>query len=389
MDSDNYSIAGIWSSGYHNGVDGNPHHYLLLKGYKSIIITNEYYNLQGKLENRLYSYKEITQHSKSKNLIKKIYNKVKQPIYWKSYNAWCQNILRKNNIELVHAHFGYTAVRILPTIKKTKLPMVVTFYGVDGSQLVKERKWIRAYQEMFQYANKCIVLCQEVKERLITIGCPEEKILIWQIPIELNHYPYASRQFSGMTRFVIGARFVEKKGYDYLLKAFSKLIEAKVNTRLIIVGYGDSGYIKKQIEQLNLNEHVTLIDTSGSTGFPEFFNQILKQNDVFVLPSIAALDGDDEGGPSLTLVAAQAAGLPVICTHFPGSEITVFEGENGIYCESKNVDSLYEKMLLMSKNPEWWNRMGKSGSEYVHKLFLKEKQFPILEDLYKSILAHK
>ena len=151
---------------------------------------------------------------------------------------------------------------------------------------------------------------------------------------------------------------------------------------LTIIGYGDNKeLIEQQLLAEGIGDKTELIDTSLKPGFTTFFNEKLQESDIFVLPSISSKTGDDEGGPSLTLVAAQAAGLPVICTEFPGAEVTVIDNETGLFCLPENVDSLYEKMAEMMDNQKWWNEMGEKGSNLVHDIFQKEKQMPILENI--------
>ncbi len=382
------NIVGIWSN-YNSGADGNPHLYLLNKKWNSYNLVAEYLDNGMPIEKNSFHFskKNIKDNLYQTSLFKKIYNKLTRQFFWRKFNKWCEKFIIKNEISIIHAHFGYTAVRILPIIKKLKLPLVVTFYGVDGSQMLLEQKWVNDYQKMFKYTSKVIVLCEEVKNRLIKIGCPENKIIIWQIPIKLSTYQYHPRIIKETTNFIIGARFVEKKGHIYLLQAFKKLVLENHKVKMCIVGYGnEKNQIEQEIKKNNLTQYVTLIDTALKPGFPILFNNLLQENDVFVLPSIDSKNGDDEGGPSLTLVAAQAAGLPVICTKFPGAEITVFENKNGLYCLPRDVDSLYEKMVYLIDNKEKWNTLGKAGSDFVHDLFRDEKQMPIIENTLQSLL---
>lgn len=382
----NKNIAGIWSN-YYPGSDGNPHDYLNNNGWNSLLITAEYLDEGNPIKDDVYCLNKVSVEKKlkSNSILNRVIGKVKQINYWSKYNAFCEKVLLENKVDLIHAHFGYTAVRILPVVKKLKIPMVVTFYGVDGSQMLKESKWVKGYKEMFAYTSKIIVLCEEVKKRLINIGCEPSKIVIWQIPIDLGVYQYKPRVPDEVFKLIIGARFVEKKGYKFLIEAFKKLLDDGRKAELTIVGYGN---YKSRIEELIVSEevgnYVNLKDTSLKPGFSVFFNNELQKHDIFVLPSISSKNGDDEGGPSLTLVAAQAAGLPVVCTSFPGAEISVVNGENGLICLPESVDSLYEKLVIMMDSSEKWNSMGKNGSDLVHNLFKEEKQFPILEKILVS-----
>ena len=52
----------------------------------------------------------------------------------------------------------------------------------------------------------------------------------------------------------------------------------------------------------------------------------------------------------------------------------VIEGESGLLCEPKNVDSLYEVMRqFLGMSTEQWEAMGKAGRQYMETTFDKKK----------------
>jgi colanic acid/amylovoran biosynthesis glycosyltransferase len=219
----------------------------------------------------------------------------------------------------------------------------------------------------------------------MAIGLPEDRIRVWRIPIELDTYQYQPRVPSTQVRFIIAARFVEKKGYPYVLEAFDKMVKEGKNVKLTMIGYGDERYkVEEDIKQRQLEAHTRLLDTKVQGNFPAFYYKELLQHDIFVLPSTTAKKGDDEGGPALTLVAAQAAGLPVICTPFPGAEMSVVENETGIFCAFNDANSLYKKMVYLYDHPEQWNRLGQSASSFVHKAFSMKPQMEEVLAIYRE-----
>jgi colanic acid/amylovoran biosynthesis glycosyltransferase len=131
---------------------------------------------------------------------------------------------------------------------------------------------------------------------------------------------------------------------------------------------------------------VTLVDTALSADFHETFNSAMSDADVFLMPSITGPDGDDEGGPALTMVCAQASGLPVVCTPFPGAERSLVDGVTGRYCDEGDPQSLCEAMTAMSDAPEAAARMGVAGSELVHREFSALGQQREMLRLYERVL---
>jgi colanic acid/amylovoran biosynthesis glycosyltransferase len=381
------TVANIWTI-YRPDNFYSPHEYLLQKdGWESKTFMKQFVaNDECNIEDLYYISRTDHVNQIKVAIFERFANKVFEKKRRIAFNDWCLKHSAFRNVQIVHAHFGNTAFEILPLIKQTKLPLVITFYGVDGSKLLLEERWVKRYVEMFKYTSRTIVLCEEVKERLMQLGLEESKIKLWQIPIDLDLYSYQERKKEDIVRFIIAARFVEKKGYPYLLKAFGKLVEEGRKVKLTIMGYGDSEKIEQYIAENKLNNHIDLINTTTLPSFATIYSKVLKEQDIFVLPSVAAKNGDDEGGPALTLVAAQAAGLPVICTAFPGSEISVIDERTGLICQSADVQSLYEKMLYLYERPKKWNEMGKAGSNLVNEKFSITTQMEEVIDIYKQAI---
>jgi colanic acid/amylovoran biosynthesis glycosyltransferase len=155
-----------------------------------------------------------------------------------------------------------------------------------------------------------------------------------------------------------------------------------------MMGYGPlKERFEAEVRRRGLQGSVTIVDTAQKSDFAAVYGEALKQHDIFVLPSTTASDGDDEGGPALTLVYAQAAGVPVICTPFPGSEISVKNEWSGLFCRENDAESLAERMIHLMDHPELWNRLGKQGSDAAHGQFSEKGQTAKLLDLYASLLA--
>ena len=316
--------------------------------------------------------------------------RVANQLNWVQMNRFCAAGFGPRRVDLIHAHFGTTGARLVPTLARVGLPTVVSMYGSDISASVRSPRWVRRYRRMFPVVDRIIVLCETARQRLIDLGCPPEKIIIWNLPAGIESYPLLEPRNGPQVRFLTAARFVEKKGYNILLPAFRRLVDDGVDCFLTIVGYGSDGdRITRQMESPGLQERVAIHDTRSVGNFSEFYHGKLRDSDIFVLPSITAANGDDEGGPSLTLVCAQAAGRPVICTPFPGSEISVHEGTSGLYCRENDVDSLYERMKYLGARPEMWEAMGRRGHQVVQENFGKDNQISLLKEMYRDLVFRR
>lgn len=377
-------VANIWSE-FAVQFDGNPQHYLLKAGYESITVAAKFLDAGKEINDpqRYFFYSRAAASKYATSLWARAWNRLLQPLFWKRYNRWAYSVLKNRQLTHLHAHFGHTAVRMLPLIKKMKLPLIVTFYGVDGSSLVQHPYWKKGYRKMFRYVSRIIVLSEVVKQRLQSISCPPEKITVWNIPIRLETYQYRERVPAATVKFVTAARFVEKKGYPFLIAAFEKVKKEYGDCTLTIIGYGSE---KQKIDDLvarhGLQDSVSVNDTKMQPDFVQYYYAQLCGHHIFVLPSTTSRTGDDEGGPSLTLVAAQASGLPVICTPFAGSEVSVFDQQTGILTPQDDANTLAERMLGLARHPERWNVLGKAASDHAHHYFSEALQAKHLIEIY-------
>ncbi|NES68977.1 MAG: glycosyltransferase, partial [Okeania sp. SIO2D1] len=107
--------------------------------------------------------------------------------------------LRKFSPHLIHAHFGIDGVWALPIASQLKVPLIVTFHGhgitvneqsenltnIYGP-LYKAYFWKR--QNLFSKARYCIAISQFIRSQLIAKGCPEHKIKVHYIGIDIDKF---------------------------------------------------------------------------------------------------------------------------------------------------------------------------------------------------------
>lgn len=141
--------------------------------------------------------------------------------------------------------------------------------------------------------------------------------------IDAGAYCYAPEKASRMKErlqvgeaVVIGhvGRFNLQKNHAFLVDVFSECIKINPNVRLLLVGDGDG---RKQIEQKVLA--LELDDKVIFTGVRSDVNELMQAMDVFVFPSLY------EGLP-VTMIEAQAAGLPCVISDRVSQECIVTRG---------------------------------------------------------------
>lgn len=108
----------------------------------------------------------------------------------------------------------------------------------------------------------------------------------------------------------IGRTDVSQKNHSFLLKIFAEIHKKKPNSELLLIG----GTSNERLEQFCREEEIT--DSVEFLGLRNDVNDLLQACDVFLFPSIS------EGLP-VSVIEAQAAGLPVLMSESVTDEVVV------------------------------------------------------------------
>ena len=109
--------------------------------------------------------------------------------------------------------------------------------------------------------------------------------------------------------------------------------------------------------------------------------------DLFVLPSVTASNGDEEGTPTVLLEAAYHR-LPVLATRHAGIPEVVADGESGMLVAEGDDAALAEGLRVLVGSRDRWPAMGEAGRRLViDRGHLMGDVAARLETLYGELLA--
>ncbi|WP_010419560.1 glycosyltransferase [Anaerophaga thermohalophila] len=283
--------------------------------------------------------------------------------------------LKENNIEVILAEYGTAGADILPIAKFLKIPLFVHFHGYDASVKEVISQNMEKYNNMFDYASKVFAVSNIMKEKLIEMGCPANKII-------LNTYGPNSRflkikpTFSEPRSFVAIGRFVNKKAPYYTILAFKKVTLKYPDVKLYFGGEGELLEVSKNlIRVFQLENNIELMGRIT----PEEFEALLSKVSGFLQHSITAENGDMEGTP-VAVLEASAAGIPVIATRHAGIPDVILDGKTGLLVDEHDVNGMANKIMEIIENPEKAKKMGAAGKERVKENFTMEKHLKTIEN---------
>lgn len=306
-----------------------------------------------------------------------IINKIKRKIKLTTFNAQETAFivsLKLQKIKVVLAQYGTTAHRIVKICKFLKIPLITHFHGYDASiyQVIEN---CNDYKDVFEYSSFVIAVSLSMKERLITLGCPEGKI-IYNPCVPNSSFLKINPLFSEDTFLTLG-RFVEKKAPYYTILAFNQVLKQYPNAKLIMGGKGHLFEVcQNLINYLKIKENVLLVGILSK----EQFSFYLSTSLAFVQHSVTAINGDQEGAP-VAVLEASAAGLPIIATKHAGIQDVIIDGETGCLVREHDVKAMSDKMLLLLGNKELAIQLGKNGKERVKKNYTIENHLRVINEL--------
>jgi len=198
--------------------------------------------------------------------------------------------------DLVHCHFGTIANHFL-TIKEVlglKQPFVTTFYGYDISQVTKQ-KGERYYDLLKQESALFFSMSENMKERMVEQGFDASAIEVLPISVDVASFPFSRRALkeNETVEILSVGRFVEKKGFDDLLKA---LVIVKERSKRKFMCHIIGGPKDKEKELRELAEQLGVsgvVEWKGYVKKEEIVEYLMKMH-LYVQASKTAANGDME-----------------------------------------------------------------------------------------------
>ncbi|MBU1104423.1 glycosyltransferase [Candidatus Parcubacteria bacterium] len=302
-------------------------------------------------------------------------------------------VISRNKPALIHAHFGSNGVYSAPLSSRFGIPLVTSFYGFDTSYqglADKMRKfklptdrfyWELAYKRLWEVGSAFTVTCQLMKDTLVNqLGAPADKVIPLHLGMNLDKYHLVIKKPTTAPVILIANRFVPKKGMEYAVSAFAKVLTQYPNATLRIIGDGsEKEKITALVNSLGITDSVKFL---GLLGYNDYMAEMQKA-DLFLSPSVKVL-GDEEGGINTTIIEAMAVGTHAFATTESGTEL-IYHEKTGHMVNQRDANDLADKIVSFLKSPNLWEMLAKSARKHVEEEFDNHKQGKRLEEIYDHV----
>lgn len=290
---------------------------------------------------------------------------------------------QEKKYDIVHAHFGPVAKNFRFARKLWSVPFIVTFHGYDFSTYPLQHG-PDVYQSLFDTVDAVTVNSSYTRERVRELGCASNKIHNVNVGLNIDDFSFRARTFNQHepVRILTVGRLVEKKGMEYSIRAIASVQARYPSIRYDIIGDGPlRTHLQALIRELGMEDHIFL---HGPKGCREVLH-LMDQAHLFLLASITAASGDQEGTP-VSLMEAQACGLPVLSTLHSGIPETVLDGKSGFLVQERDVAALENRLLHLIEHAQDWPIMGRNGRMHVEAYHDIHKLNRQLVSLYEKVI---
>ncbi len=271
-----------------------------------------------------------------------------------------KSLIAREQIDLIHAQTRVTQVMGSVLSRLTGKPMITTCHGFFRPRLFRRL--------LSCWGQGVIAISRPVKEHLLNdFKVDATRIHLVPNGIDLSQFEFTTPLLRQVKRQqwritadpMIGiiARLSTVKGIDVLLKAMPEVLRFFPKAQLMIVGEGPEGErLKAMAFDLGLGEHVRFDPIVNRT------SDVLPLFNIFVMPSL-------QEGLGLSVMEAQAAGIPVVVSNVGGLPDLVSEGQTGLLVNSGDAASLAGGIVRMLKDPIEARRMAQQARLCIETTF--------------------
>lgn len=294
----------------------------------------------------------------------------------------------RNSFDVVVAHFGHVAVRACLARDAGLIngKLCAVFHGADlTAKFATSHRMRIAYRYLFDSAERLFPISHRWRYHLIDMGARKERTYVTRMGVPLRQFEYRERSEEQTNVFAIASvgRLVEKKGFDYAIKAVKLLKDRGISIKYHLVGDGPMmNELVDMVRTLGLGNEVEL---HGSLYGPSVI-ELIRQAGALITPSVIAANGDEEGLP-VVLMEAMALGTPVVASSHSGIPELVSHLHTGLLVPEKSVHDLADAVERLMNDRTLCRALRAKGRRAIELDFDSDKNGKVFERLLLDVIA--
>lgn len=272
---------------------------------------------------------------------------------------------------IIHTYHGHVFHSYFGKIK-------TTFYKIVERYLAKITTGIIAISETQKYElSEIFKIAPKDKIEVIPLGLDLSAFVEKSNESRLKARKKLSLSSDEVAIGIIG-RLAPIKDHHFFLDAIELVLsKTKIKIRVFIVGDGT--------EKFSIQERVNEIN-SKYPGKIKMTSWIREMVPIYHALDLVCLSSKNEGTP-VSLIEAQAAGLPVLSNDVGGVRDIVKNGKSGYIVPKNNLQAYTEKLLELIESPELRTQMGGCQKDEILKRYQYQRLVDDMRQYYNKLIA--
>jgi glycosyltransferase involved in cell wall biosynthesis len=304
-------------------------------------------------------------------------------------------LLRREHPTIVHTHaakagtLGRVAALMAFPLRQDRPVLVHTYHGhsLSGYFSARTTAFYRSIEQVLgRHSDRLIAVSDEVRNELVAMGvAPPSKFDVVPLGFDLEPFiasPTLRAEQRERFRAELGipldalvvtlvARLVPIKRVDRFLRIAAA---TDFDAWFLVVGDGQlRESLRASPEAIALGQRLVW------AGFRRDMPTVCFASDV------VAQTSDNEGTP-VSLIEAQAAGVPVVSTRVGGTPSVVADGETGWLVAPDDLDGFAERLASLVGDPAAVSRMGAAGQVRALERFGLDRLIEHVDGLYLRLI---
>ncbi|MFH0877406.1 MAG: glycosyltransferase family 4 protein [Candidatus Omnitrophota bacterium] len=285
--------------------------------------------------------------------------------------------LQGERFDVIHAHTRVTQVLACLLSRATGRPFVSTCHGYFKTRLSRR---------LFPcWGKKVIAISDQVKAHLVCdFHVKEERVELVYSGIDLDKFhSHSAAEISAQKKAwgldpakkIIGhiGRLSSVKGQKFLVQAAVLLSRQRSDLQFLIVGEGDQeSRLRSLIQEKDAGGVVVLQPSVADTSLA------LSLMDVFAMPSL-------QEGLGLSILEAQAQGVPVVASRVGGIPTVIEDGKTGLFCPAGNAEALAHAISRLLDDSLLRQALIRQGRRNVEERFSLHLMADKMKTLYRTV----
>ena len=170
-------------------------------------------------------------------------------------------------------------------------------------------------------------------------------------------------------------RLIEEKGLSYLIKAMPRLLEAKPEAALLVVGDGPQREEASELAaNLGMASRVQFLGAVPNKSIAPYF----WMADAVAVPSLWE-------GLGVVLLESAAAGVPAVASAVGGIPDIIEHEKSGLLVPPGDSDALADALVRLTSNPKVSKQLGEAAKSFVKQNFSWDVVARKFDCLYKRL----